>query len=247
MSVAMILSVPLLIGAYGFLSPNGQEELRASFLSVMRGMLWTAWLPVIFASYFLQKRRFLFSACGLWIVVSFGACMVGTVKADVTGHMIARLKGDMRSMASVLESYRVDHGAYPPWTLDSSKQVEFSSDGFLPSFRHDIGNLTTPISYMTYYMDSRATAGAITPLEHYLKIAAGQIPEKSTFAYWAPDGGGFILLAKGVDKTFDLDFEALQAAFDPMADDPWAGLTPYKYDPSNGTISPGDIWYASKN
>ena len=67
--------------------------------------------------------------------------------------------------------------------------------------------------------------------------------EPHTFAYWAPEEGGWILLSTGPDGRFDLDFDTLKEAYDPRFTTPTALLLHYTHDPTNGTRSSGDLWH----
>jgi type II secretory pathway pseudopilin PulG len=72
----------------------------------------------------------------LFILVSAAIYLPGFIEAR-DRSMVARTHTDFRTIANALESYRLDHGAYPPPILSSDGWSRLS-----PA-------LTTPVSYVT--------------------------------------------------------------------------------------------------
>lgn len=142
---------------------------------------------------------------------------------------VSRTKSDMRSMATALEAYYVDYNAYPACTADPQKSaLKGTARPGLPSFNMQYspggaGSLTTPIAYVTtYFPDVFA-------------------PDKGdTFAYYNPKPGtnGWILISPGPDGKYDLDW----TLYDPTKPQPSAEILQYCYDPTNGTVSAGDVF-----
>jgi hypothetical protein len=143
---------------------------------------------------------------------------------------VSRVQSDMRSLATAVEAYCVDTGAYPSWTAEPGKRLAFRSDAPLPSFRrYEEGgamSLTTPVSFITRY-----------PSDPFHKDG-----EDRTFSYYAPDDLGWILLSAGPNCVFDVDFETLKKVYDPARENPTPELLALTYDPTNGAVSAGDIW-----
>lgn len=150
---------------------------------------------------------------------------------------ISRVRSDLRSLATALESYYIDHGTYPAHTRvpeqaaftkqfaskDGSKQLPF------PMLRDRRGNeafatLTTPTAYLTHYF--------------YDPFAK----EKGrSFAYWSTvvEGhAGWIAWSPGPNKKYDLDW----TKYDPSVPQPSPELLTYSYDPTNGVGSSGDVF-----
>jgi hypothetical protein len=153
---------------------------------------------------------------------------------------ISRVKADMRSLASGLESYFVDHGSYPAYTLglkhgaNSFIDKKWDETFFrIPTFRNNDGEffhaLTTPLAYITGYFADPFS---------YVKGAS--------FAYYSVkknDVWGWIVWSPGEDGEYDMDIGSAKAFYDPSIEQPSMDiLTRYTYDPTNGTKSDGDVF-----
>lgn len=164
---------------------------------------------------------------------------------------VSRVRSDQRSLATGLESYYVDNNDYPSWT----KVATDSANGFKPTANaatihtfkvwtasnRTYHTLTTPIGYITdYFKDPFAdTKGA-------------------TFGYYK-DANGWILYSFGpdtdegtsgkgdIDRTVETLYNSAYSQptvtlITGMAASAVAGEGAYTYDPSNGTVSEGDIY-----
>ncbi|OPZ09783.1 MAG: hypothetical protein BWZ10_02526 [candidate division BRC1 bacterium ADurb.BinA364] len=132
----------------------------------------------------------------------------------------------MRSLAAALEGYYVDWSSYPPHTLDPAESAlgEWGAAHGVPSVRitdpqGSALGLTSPIAYITAYP------------------ADPNLSEGQTVGYYAPKNGGWVLFSVGPDGDYDLNWEL----YDPAASQPSPELSPYIFDPTNGTKSSGDI------
>ncbi|NUP88654.1 MAG: hypothetical protein HUU25_02405 [Candidatus Sumerlaeia bacterium] len=147
---------------------------------------------------------------------------------------VSRIRADMRAMATAIESYYVDCNAYPAWvSADSSESIVQGNSvlAAMPTFRRGILppggrcviplTLTTPIAYITSLVPD-----PFNP----------DVP--STFAYYT-DGPGWILLSPGPDGDFDVN---PRTVYKSELAQPSAELLVLSYDPTNGTISDGDLW-----
>ncbi len=146
-----------------------------------------------------------------------------------TRSKVARVRSDQRSMATALESYFIDNNKYPVWT---DKDAEYGKGAafqgkMIPSFpAYKPGGamtVTTPIAYMTSYFDD-----VFAPVE------------KTTFGYYGVTGSktaGWVIFSPGPDQKYDLDWKL----YNPDVTQPSPELVPFIYDPTNGTVSPGDI------
>ncbi|MEI7635075.1 MAG: prepilin-type N-terminal cleavage/methylation domain-containing protein [bacterium] len=182
---------------------------------------------------------------------------------------VSRARTDMRSVSIGLESYYVDNNQYPAsartgrlissignvnsYILPLNTQL-----AAIPSFAaqntattgNKMGTLTTPVSYMSSYapdpfMDTKA----------------------ATFAYFADLSGGYIMWSPGPDAdqasytqlgaptgTPKVEDTSLKVYTNSVAQPGTTllsgynqGYTPassggYTYDPTNGTVSAGDVW-----
>jgi type II secretory pathway pseudopilin PulG len=134
------------------------------------------------------------------------------VEAQVRSK-VSRVQGDLRSIATAMETYCVDHNCYPctPMSLDclTSGCCCWQTA------------LTTPIAYIvTNYSDIFAQKDGPTGVTYL-------------YAQCKMNMGSWILVSVGPDQT---------TRFIP---DNWmcgmAATYPMPYDPTNGTVSFGDI------
>jgi hypothetical protein len=137
-----------------------------------------------------------------------------------------------------MECYYVDNNAYPVWTLESAATMMGTNEAgeiLYPSFqtRYESGSreyeafsITTPISYITSY-----------PIDPF----ASQVQTFGYVSWRSPRGVVWMLVSPGPDGVFDIPWREVvdgQVVGTPLEE----LLRPYTYDPSNGTISPGDIY-----
>ena len=143
---------------------------------------------------------------------------------------VSRARSDMRSMATALESYYVDNNSYAAWAAGDLGVNSFlpqnSPARNMPTFRrYTTGGpmtLTTPIAYITGYMKD--------------PFAQGQ----GIYSYYSTKNG-WILISPGPDSDYDIiPQQEYQDNFSMGTIPP--GLLDKTYDPTNGTISNGDIY-----
>lgn len=144
---------------------------------------------------------------------------------------VANTQADLRSLATALESYRLDNNIYPP-TPDTAGNLRFAR----------LAKLTTPVSYMNS-----------VPLDPFRKgvdpTASGSIfqPQDSAYPLWDPQ------YADGRRRTgniFDWLPEeknrfgrwVLHGAGPDTAYEAAKPLPLHYYDPSNGVYSTGDLY-----
>lgn len=160
---------------------------------------------------------------------------------------VSRAKADMRSLATAIEAYAVDHNKYPD---DNPAPIKLG----LAYSRAALIRTSTPIAYITTgllfdpfavgSMDTRfyGYANAKAALDHPPTLPAAGISasdeDKALFLshQWVlqsvgPDKINFALAPPSDSGGFPLAFNALTAE------------TSYSffYDPTNGTVSVGDI------
>ena len=134
---------------------------------------------------------------------------------------VARANSDLRTIATALETYRVDLNRYPPTPMES-----------LGSRDQRLAFLTTPVAYLSsiplevfskgkpegyaFWSANLNDAMKVSPIYYYLP------DEKNRRGRWA-------LFSRGPD----LDYEV-------AVEEGGSGLLNY-YDPTNGTVSNGDL------
>lgn len=251
----------------GLLQPGRGEALLPFELLLLLGALVLGILSVIFGTVDLSLAirfhktapkylaRFRRDAL-IWLgaVALFGinfAFFLDEMKASPRSP-VARVRGDQRTLTIGLETYYLDHNAYPAWTAASTRNLFSGIKGKpgilkrLPTFLQQgdsVGaTLTTPIAYITsYFTDPFAP------------------DDKMTFCYWTPDpdaaplatrdgvtthgfGIGYILWSPGPDGAYDLTLDNIAKAYAPAETVPNSYLIDRTYDPSNGTESRGDVY-----
>jgi prepilin-type N-terminal cleavage/methylation domain-containing protein len=216
------------------------------------------------------------------IIAILAAIAVPNFLEAQTRSKVSRVKADFRALATAVESYRVDHTAYPEGTDNPNNYPQEIATFFGPraggyyAFRtrgangvqvgRDFAGITTPIAYTTSI-----------PTDPFAKQAAGFL----TYCYRNAKIGknGWILTSFGPDadvledrgrlgvgtdnpnqfSTFsdtktparlgDVNEVAVTAIFDGTSTvavgSLQSNLQDLSYDPTNGTISDGDIIYVS--
>lgn len=170
---------------------------------------------------------------------------------------VSRMRSDMRSVATGLEAYRVDNNKYPPWadwrTTDPGG-TDYDNDGAI--FHAKIPNfITTPIAYMTslpedVFVRSTTFTNARYPGPHDVGFRFQYFPyatlaeaptiaaaTRTTYSYRSDQTGGWFFYSFGPD--FDLN-----SLSSPMPGDKGVYT---RYDPTNGTVSWGNIIRTAKS
>ena len=143
---------------------------------------------------------------------------------------ISRVKSDMRSMATGMESYQVDNNEYPADTY--TRQMYYTGTGWNGGTHiQNYVPLSTPIAYMAS-IPKDTFPYPNTPNEYkYFHFKHWQT-NYGTAVYqtdsWANEGVTQVwcIMSIGPDMNFD------------GAD--WFPVS-RQYDPTNGTVSPGDV------
>lgn len=154
-----------------------------------------------------------------------------------------RVKADLRSLSTALESYYVDNGFYPASETSttfnlfgSPEAIPSELDGRLPNFSiqsHDklpITHLTTPVPYLSDYFVDPFT-----------------FRNKGFYCYWRkPNGKGFLLWSPGPDGDYDLTMDNVEREYEAAKIALGTNPSDLTYDPTNGAISNGDIYWVKK-
>lgn len=153
-------------------------------------------------------------------------------KGEITSK-VNRVKADMRSLSTGIESYKVDNNRAPAATLDPSKAIAARNQ--------TISNTSDSMSYfMSYDSSKRGPMTITTPIAYMSSLPADPFShdQKQPFAYFTT-GRNWILQSPGPDGDHDIMAESLMA----IPHENWVSeLKLLTYDASNGVISSGDIW-----
>jgi len=152
-----------------------------------------------------------------------------------TRARVSRVETDMRTLATAVEAYRVDYNAVPPW--DSWSGADTDQDRLNLRIGYFWRALTSPISYIT--SPPRDTFVSIgTRSQQHIVNDTDQLDP------WIQVGVGF--LGPDDDRAPRLYWCACSYGPDHVDDTGSLGRYPYTghaipYDPTNGTVSWGDI------
>lgn len=168
--------------------------------------------------------EFIIVLCIVLIIVAIA--LPGYVGSDVHANSEYR-KRDMRAIAQAMEAYRAAWGAYPA----SQKDSPLAGHG--TGIEIDQRLLTTPVAYLPKILSD----GFLEKAEKKNRTGAGV-----GYRIYAI-GNNWMTWSIGPDLTSNTDgyqtlgmIEANEALAHPAA---FGGL---RYDPTNGTVSPGDIY-----
>jgi prepilin-type N-terminal cleavage/methylation domain-containing protein len=191
------------------------------------------------------------------IIAILAAIAVPNFLEAQTRSKVSRTKADMRSITTGLESYAVDHNKYPIYLNSADPEYPTYNRTAVSAARyeHKVPFLiTTPIAYMTslpndvfervlssetgentkhtfhYSNDQDYTSdpngGANSKEFAPVRYLYTQVVQPGASAY-ATGSAVWVMLSHGPDRDDD---------------NPDDGRTPCAYDPTNGTVSDGDIY-----
>ncbi len=199
------------------------------------------------------------------IIAILAAIAVPNFLEAQTRSKVSRVKADMRSVRTGLESYAVDYQKYPPNLLDElgRTNVMNMADGKMPFVPY---TLTTPVAYMTdvpldhfnprIMMDHTHSFMYFNPLntpddanrqayraavEGYAMMEAGKVhPPHWVLVSSGPDKElGTMAQEVGVQGDLPLYMIMTMGMGGGMGMEMNHGML--QYDPTNGTVSGGDI------
>ena len=185
-----------------------------------------------------SPSRGAFTLVELLIVVAIVAILAAIAVPNFLEAQVraktARAKSDLRTVATALESYSVDNnGHYPP----DEPRVDLS--GYLAA-----PQLTTPVAYVA------GIRSIVDPFRRDLDLVPADADE--VYRYWnvsARAAAGPADPAAAPGLAADGPWIVSSAAPDRIDQYPATGPGRYEtlgYDPTNGTVSPGDIYRSQK-
>jgi type II secretion system protein G len=172
-----------------------------------------------------------------------------------TRAKVSRTKADMRSLATAVESYRVENNHYP-----FRRHLRGTSVNDAPStaptaqvtFRaHFIKQITTPVAYISSLprdvFERRITAPNnlidYYDLEQTSWLLNATHPRTTQPQRRVPLGGaGWMLISVGPDNILGAVDNSCACPLGTVYD---RGTIYFVYDPTNGSVSTGNIYYSS--
>jgi len=183
-----------------------------------------------------MKRRG-FTLIELLIVVAIIAILAAIavpnfLEAQVRSK-VSRTHADMRSIAVALEAYHVDNNDYVPMYVATAQQARYIR----------MTRLTTPVAYLTTVLTdpffvNEPTRGVLGPYDRAYPYwdppyaDARKASATGQFRYMPEERmrkGRWVLIGAGPDRDYE-----------PAGELGGSGYL-YPYDPTNGTVSDGDI------
>ncbi|MCC5875391.1 MAG: prepilin-type N-terminal cleavage/methylation domain-containing protein [Candidatus Sumerlaeia bacterium] len=188
------------------------------------------------------RNRFGFTLIELLIVVAIIAILAAIavpnfLEAQVRSK-VSRVKSDLRTLSNALETYAVDNNAYP---LTVSFFEPLPSRRFVP--------LTTPIAYISSVPRDpfdRRTEG------NFESLVKSIDPSEPLNLYMYNLGTNTAALPGGDPNVLSRQYSLTSSGPDGVLEFPYYAFTPnfvqtraylqYIYDPTNGTVSRGEIF-----
>ncbi len=166
------------------------------------------------------------------IIAVLAAIAVPNFLEAMTRSKVSRAASDLRTVATSLETYAIDNNAYPEPLERLSSPIAYIADAYSPDvFANPEGWFA--LGYV------QGHAGSQQQFLEDWKVMASTPPERAAMA-----SHRFFVFSNGPD-LLDEAIESPTESFKDVIRAPGARLG-YFYDPTNGTISRGDILRTSK-
>lgn len=192
------------------------------------------------------------------IIAILAAIAVPNFLEAQTRAKVSRVKSDMRAFASGMEAYAVDNNKYPIPSdeLGSTIDDPVGATDVNPFETRMPTLLTTPIAYMTARITDpfAVTRSTESRLYHcitwdYVQIRQNNAPATNWNLVWRrfyrdltsknpPDEMKYFFVSFGPDQDHDADIPHTGPVSGPHVHGDGAA-----YDPTNGTVSNGDLFY----
>jgi prepilin-type N-terminal cleavage/methylation domain-containing protein len=161
------------------------------------------------------------------IIAVLAAIAVPNLIAAQTRAKVSRVKADLRSAATCMETYAVDNNAYPEPLLTLSTPIAYATDAYAPDVFASRGGW-----FALGYVQGRH--GSDPAFLQQFGVVGATPAERSELAKQ-----NYFVFSNGPDHVDDA-LKYPNEAFRDVIRAPGAELG-YFYDPTNGTLSRGDI------
>ena len=194
-------------------------------------------------------KKHAFTLIELLIVVAIIAILAAIAVPNFleaqTRAKVSRVKSDMRTLVTATEAYRVDFNAYPPPSHEDGYQGPIPYPGPLQYYETKTSViLTTPIAYITsrpfdvFRSKEPTHDGTGIILYHYATRQyaelAGPLPSPENFTELVATFGG---------QAPSTQYYYLSHGPDNFHNGPDEPEPVHSYDPTNGSVSGGDLIY----
>lgn len=211
--------------------------------------------------YALPARREAFTLIELLVVVAIisilsGIAVPNFLDAQVRSK-VSRMRTDMRTLATAIEAYHVDNNAYPRRQIPSRPSAPPGSSpplqtGDVTKRAEDMSRLTTPVSYMESLAPDIFEVQLAPPnnlIDYWdrniiLEVRGTVSNLRPTNPKYAAVNDRWAFFSVGPDRHFG-------NVSSNLGNYPRSTTLPSSYavdyDPTNGTVSPGNVWRFSSN
>lgn len=173
----------------------------------------------------------------IFIILILVAIALPNFFESSTRGLVKHINRDMTDIANALEEYYKDHQDYPPSSLTNNiitRHSEFTGES------RD-GREERPVTFAGYQLT--------TPVAYLKALPRDRIADYIfyTYSYYKPsDRDQWILWSCGVDCSYQLDASNIESYYNSWTSTGTLQLQidaikPLQYDPTNGTISFGEI------
>lgn len=182
------------------------------------------------------------------VIAILAAIAVPNFLEAQTRSKVSRVHADLRSQRVAIEAYAVDANAYPRMTWGGppfNDLYEGNGSPLQPVWGTLAPSLTTPIAYMTRYdlIDPFMTNPRI---QADLRLYTYHDLKTRTLLASTPTTGPMLYTPSSEENEY---FERNFGAYAQMSAGPDVSAAPFyeQYDPTNGTVSAGNIWISQRN
>lgn len=168
------------------------------------------------------------------IIAILAAIAVPNFLEAQTRAKVSRIRADIRTLATAIEAYHVDANAYPPHLLPGNVEVNYPERYVY---------LTTPIAYLSsivaddvFYRDPPTGPGAAEKYISWTNLKSFENRPGGSPLLAAVESHRYLLRSRGPDGVNESNSVRNNYILIGLSAGP-----SFLYDPTNGTVSQGDL------